>query len=198
MSAAHCRGGDGPERVLRGHKRRKTTQPKAQATANTITGLNKTLAAMITHCLQIGTVPMRRGPCRANLGQGTPATVDDRLNETRWGLQSSGGSLTIKARSFSMSDTTAVAAWSSIARYSGSTSWPVAVSRTPLPPMPPFAASMSGSRKQAFIVFCNCGYPLAIATSSPWNSDTARFRPSVLSAAAIKRAYRRQIVHDRA
>ena len=29
-----------------------------QATANTITGLNKTLAAMITHCFQIGTVPM--------------------------------------------------------------------------------------------------------------------------------------------
>ena len=37
-----------------------------------------------------------------------------------------------------------------------------------------------------------------VSDQFPWNPDTAGFRPSVLSAAAIKRAYRRQIVHDRA
>jgi len=32
---------------------------------------------MISHCFQIGTVPTAGYPDRANLGQGTPATVDD-------------------------------------------------------------------------------------------------------------------------
>ena len=78
MSAAHCRGVDGPERVLRGHNRRKTTKPKAQATANTITGLSKALAAMISHCLQIETVPTAGYPDRANLAKvrRRPLTID--------------------------------------------------------------------------------------------------------------------------
>jgi hypothetical protein len=58
-------------------------QTISQATKMTIEGLTETPAAIISHCFQIGTVPMRRGPCRANLGHVTPVTVDDRLKEDR-------------------------------------------------------------------------------------------------------------------
>ena len=65
--------------------------------------------------------------------------------------KSSGGCSTISVRSSSMSVVTAAAARSSIARQSARTWRPVAVSRAP-PPRPPIAASISGSRKQAFMV----------------------------------------------
>jgi len=45
-------------RGLRSHDRRETDQPKPQTRAKTIAGLTKMQAAMISHCFQIGTVPI--------------------------------------------------------------------------------------------------------------------------------------------
>jgi hypothetical protein len=48
----------------RGHNRRRRDQPMRQGVSNTNTGHRTAPAATITHCIQIETLPMVRGPCR--------------------------------------------------------------------------------------------------------------------------------------
>ena len=53
-------------RGLRGHNRRETNQPNPQTRAKTIAGLTKMQAAMISHCFQIGTVPIGLALCASH------------------------------------------------------------------------------------------------------------------------------------
>jgi len=69
-------------RGLRGHNRRETNQPKPQTRAKTIAGLTKMQAAMISHCFQIGTVPIGLSVLSACLSEFALATVDGPLTGT--------------------------------------------------------------------------------------------------------------------